>query len=168
MSVSLRRIPMHSITHRHAFHQADDQKVKDYGVSLAIDLCNRLTREGDIKGVHFTTLNLEKSVRRVLEGLGWSHVPPASPNKIIIVRVPSLFPHISYAHTNLTSMSNNQGHPGEPRRLTSSTRLAHLRLRRQPSRRTAHHARRPRERAATYLRLDERCGMGRFPERPVW
>lgn len=66
--------------------QSDDQKVKDFGVKLAIDICSKLTTEGDIKGVHFCTLNLEKSVRRVLEGLGWSHVAPSSPilNKIII------------------------------------------------------------------------------------
>ncbi|OBZ65691.1 Methylenetetrahydrofolate reductase 2 [Grifola frondosa] len=47
----------------------DDQKVKDYGVQLAVDMIKRLTTEGDIRGVHFCTLNLEKSVTRVLEAL---------------------------------------------------------------------------------------------------
>ncbi|KAF8590028.1 MTHFR-domain-containing protein [Ramaria rubella] len=49
----------------------DDQKVKDYGISLAIKMVRRLTTEGQIPGFHFCTLNLEKSVHRVLEGLGW-------------------------------------------------------------------------------------------------
>ncbi|KAI0703567.1 methylenetetrahydrofolate reductase-domain-containing protein [Cytidiella melzeri] len=49
----------------------DDQKVKDYGVKLAINMIRRLTTEAQIPGVHFSTLNLEKSVQRVVEGLGW-------------------------------------------------------------------------------------------------
>ncbi|KAI0094054.1 methylenetetrahydrofolate reductase-domain-containing protein [Irpex rosettiformis] len=49
----------------------DDQKVKDYGVKLAIEMIRRLTTEADISGVHFSTLNLEKSVQRVIDGLGW-------------------------------------------------------------------------------------------------
>lgn len=52
--------------------QHDDQKVKDYGVKLAIDMVRRLTTEGNVPGVHFCTLNLEKSVQRVLEGLAWT------------------------------------------------------------------------------------------------
>ncbi|KAL4244857.1 methylenetetrahydrofolate reductase family protein [Abortiporus biennis] len=50
----------------------DDQKVKDYGVELAIKMIHRLTTEGKVPGVHFCTLNLEKSVQRVIEGLGWA------------------------------------------------------------------------------------------------
>ncbi|KAF9520531.1 hypothetical protein BS47DRAFT_1287077 [Hydnum rufescens UP504] len=61
----------------------DDQKVKDYGVELAIETCRRLTTEGGLGGVHFCTLNLEKGVRRVLEGLGWSHQSVQVVNKII-------------------------------------------------------------------------------------
>lgn len=51
--------------------QHDDQKIKDYGVTLAINMVRQLT-EGGVPGVHFSTLNLEKSVQRVLEGLAWA------------------------------------------------------------------------------------------------
>lgn len=49
----------------------DDSKVKDYGVDLAVEMIRKLTTDGDIRGVHLCTLNLEKSVTRVLEGLSW-------------------------------------------------------------------------------------------------
>ena len=45
--------------------------MKDYGIDLAINLIRRLTNEGRVSGFHFCTLNLEKSVRKVLEGLEW-------------------------------------------------------------------------------------------------
>lgn len=45
--------------------------MKDYGIDLAIKMIRRLTNEGGVSGFHFCTLNLEKSVRRVLEGLEW-------------------------------------------------------------------------------------------------
>ena len=45
--------------------------MKDYGVKLATDMVKRLTSEAAVPGVHFCTLNLEKSVQRVLENLGW-------------------------------------------------------------------------------------------------
>ncbi|KAJ3417218.1 hypothetical protein HDV05_006424 [Chytridiales sp. JEL 0842] len=46
----------------------DDQAVKDYGVQLGIAMCKKL-KAADIKGFHFYCLNLEKSVRLILEGL---------------------------------------------------------------------------------------------------
>ncbi|KAI3662610.1 hypothetical protein MP638_000720 [Amoeboaphelidium occidentale] len=46
----------------------DDQAVKDYGVQLAIAMCNKLKAHGT-RCFHFYTLNLEKSVRLILEGL---------------------------------------------------------------------------------------------------
>lgn len=49
----------------------DDAAVKDYGVQLAIHTIARLYLETDIRGFHLCTLNLEKSVTRVLQGLGW-------------------------------------------------------------------------------------------------
>ncbi|CAL1705551.1 unnamed protein product [Somion occarium] len=62
----------------------DDQKVKDYGVKLAIQMIRRLTTEGRIPGVHFCTLNLEKSVQRVIEGLQWTNSSsPKVANKLI-------------------------------------------------------------------------------------
>lgn len=48
----------------------DDQAVKDYGVKLGIEMCKRLN-EGGVKGFHFYTLNLERSTRLILEGLGF-------------------------------------------------------------------------------------------------
>ncbi|KIY49793.1 MTHFR-domain-containing protein [Fistulina hepatica ATCC 64428] len=63
--------------------QHDDALVKDYGVKLAIETIRRVTTEGAIPGVHLCTLNLEKSVQRVLEGLQWTGAPPSLKNKLI-------------------------------------------------------------------------------------
>lgn len=46
----------------------DDKAVKEFGITLAIDMCKKLQSFG-VKGFHFYTLNLEKSVRLILEGL---------------------------------------------------------------------------------------------------
>ncbi|PWN46628.1 methylenetetrahydrofolate reduct, partial [Violaceomyces palustris] len=51
--------------------KSDDAAVKEYGVSLSINMIGRIYLESDIRGFHLCTLNLEKSVQRVLEGLGW-------------------------------------------------------------------------------------------------
>ncbi|KAF9573650.1 hypothetical protein EC968_008287 [Mortierella alpina] len=56
--------------------KTDDQKVKDYGVELAASIIQRLLSAGII-GFHICTLNLEKSVRLILERVGF--VPPAGP-----------------------------------------------------------------------------------------
>lgn len=53
----------------------DDQKVKDYGVDLAASIIERLLKAG-ITGFHICTLNLEKSVRLILERVGF--VTPAA------------------------------------------------------------------------------------------
>ena len=45
----------------------DDEAVKTKGVEIAVDMCQKLLREGYCDGVHFYTLNLERSVRRILE-----------------------------------------------------------------------------------------------------
>lgn len=65
--------------------QHDDQKVKDFGIELAIKMIQRLTTEGDVRGVHFCTLNLERSVQKVLLGLGWIGNSAEQPNKLIVV-----------------------------------------------------------------------------------
>lgn len=65
--------------------QHDDQLVKDYGVTLAVEMIRRLTTEGNIPGVHFCTLNLEKSVQRVLEELQWTGLHAPVHNKLITV-----------------------------------------------------------------------------------
>ncbi|SCZ97700.1 BZ3500_MvSof-1268-A1-R1_Chr4-3g07385 [Microbotryum saponariae] len=58
--------------------QHDDQSVKDYGVRLAVSMMRELWQAG-IRGYHLCTLNLEKSVSRVLEQLDWVEHPPPSP-----------------------------------------------------------------------------------------
>ncbi|KAF9096582.1 hypothetical protein BGX29_004351 [Mortierella sp. GBA35] len=55
--------------------QSDDQKVKDYGVEFAAKTIERLLSAGVI-GFHICTLNLEKSVRLILERVGF--IQPAS------------------------------------------------------------------------------------------
>ncbi|KAH0830694.1 methylenetetrahydrofolate reductase-domain-containing protein [Lanmaoa asiatica] len=66
--------------------QHDDQLVKDYGVRLAVDIVQRITGSGLVSGIHFCTLNLEKSVQLVLENLGWAGGSPVAKNKLIAVR----------------------------------------------------------------------------------
>ncbi|KAF9469309.1 methylenetetrahydrofolate reductase-domain-containing protein [Collybia nuda] len=61
----------------------DDQLVKDYGVKLATEMIQRLTKEGGIRGVQFCTLNLEKSVHRILELLQWTGITAPIHNKLI-------------------------------------------------------------------------------------
>eukprot|EP01133_Synstelium_polycarpum_P016090 gene16090-19147_t len=46
----------------------NDEEVKKFGVKLCIDMCIRLLDAG-VDGLHFYTLNLERSVRKVLKGL---------------------------------------------------------------------------------------------------
>ncbi|CAI5729649.1 unnamed protein product [Hyaloperonospora brassicae] len=46
----------------------NDEAVKDYGVQLGIAMSQQLIDAG-VPGLHFYTLNLERSVRRILEGL---------------------------------------------------------------------------------------------------
>jgi methylenetetrahydrofolate reductase (NADPH) len=47
----------------------NDEAVKDYGVEFGIQMCKQLMEAG-APGLHFYTLNLERSVRRILDGLG--------------------------------------------------------------------------------------------------
>jgi len=48
----------------------DDERVKAYGIELGISMCKRLL-SGGAPGLHFYTLNLEKSVVHILEGLNF-------------------------------------------------------------------------------------------------
>ncbi|KAH9981738.1 methylenetetrahydrofolate reduct [Russula compacta] len=61
----------------------DDQKVKDYGISLAVKMIRRLVEEGGLHGFHLCTLNLEKSVQSILEILGWTPGHAKIHNKLI-------------------------------------------------------------------------------------
>ena len=67
-------------------HQHDDAKVKDYGVRLATAMIKEITASGLIHGVHFCTLNLEMSVRRVLEALEWKGSSGRDVNRLIMVK----------------------------------------------------------------------------------
>jgi len=48
----------------------DDARVKAYGIKLGIEMCQALIASG-IQGLHFYTLNLERSVIKILGGLGY-------------------------------------------------------------------------------------------------
>eukprot|EP00184_Porphyridium_aerugineum_P005839 CAMPEP_0184706236 /NCGR_PEP_ID=MMETSP0313-20130426/36655_1 /TAXON_ID=2792 /ORGANISM="Porphyridium aerugineum, Strain SAG 1380-2" /LENGTH=654 /DNA_ID=CAMNT_0027167785 /DNA_START=98 /DNA_END=2062 /DNA_ORIENTATION=+ len=48
----------------------DEAAVKDYGVELAIQMCKKILASGLCPGIHFYTLNLEKSVLSIVDGLG--------------------------------------------------------------------------------------------------
>ena len=52
--------------------KADDAAVKRYGAALGTEMVRRLLDKGTVQGVHFCTLNLEKSVRVIMDDLGWS------------------------------------------------------------------------------------------------
>lgn len=45
----------------------DDAAVKELGVRLGVDMCQRILRSGLCPGVHFYTLNLENSVMRIID-----------------------------------------------------------------------------------------------------
>ena len=66
--------------------QHDDQLVKDLGVQVAVDMIRKLS-QNDVPGFHFCTLNLEKSVQRVLEQLRWVGAHVVEHNMIISVRL---------------------------------------------------------------------------------
>ncbi|KIM55040.1 hypothetical protein SCLCIDRAFT_135459 [Scleroderma citrinum Foug A] len=61
----------------------DDQLVKEYGIQLAIDIIRKVTDSGATRGIHFCTLNLEKSVQLVVERLGWAGGSPIVRNRLI-------------------------------------------------------------------------------------
>ena len=62
--------------------------MKDYGVKLAIDMIKKLAT-GGVRGVNFCTLNLEKSVHLILEGLRWTvHHDDHHVNKLINASTP--------------------------------------------------------------------------------
>ncbi|KAG9318613.1 methylenetetrahydrofolate reductase-domain-containing protein [Chiua virens] len=70
----------------------DDQLVKDYGVRLAVDIIQKITGSGLVSGIHFCTLNLEKSVQLVIENLRWAGGSPFIRNKLIADSSPPLMP----------------------------------------------------------------------------
>jgi len=73
--------------------QHDDAAVKDYGVRLSVKMMRALFEKG-VRGYHLCTLNLEKSVTRVLELLEWVE-PDATRHKPRLQRVRPLLPAVS-------------------------------------------------------------------------
>ncbi|KAH7923471.1 methylenetetrahydrofolate reduct [Leucogyrophana mollusca] len=72
----------------------DDQLVKEYGVRLAVDIIQKITATGVVRGVNFCTLNLEKSVQLVLNNLQWVGGSPKTLNKLIAETPgPIIHPH---------------------------------------------------------------------------
>lgn len=51
--------------------RTNDASVKRYGAELATKMVKRLLQSGLVPGVHLCTLNLEQSIRIILENLGW-------------------------------------------------------------------------------------------------
>ncbi|WRT70575.1 methylenetetrahydrofolate reductase [Kwoniella shivajii] len=58
---------------------SDDSAVKKYGAELATKMVQRILDSKLVPGIHFCTLNLEKSVRTILENLKWTS--SSSPNQ---------------------------------------------------------------------------------------
>jgi methylenetetrahydrofolate reductase (NADPH) len=48
----------------------DDEAIKEIGCDIAAGMCRRILAESDVDGVHFYTLNLERSVTRILMNMG--------------------------------------------------------------------------------------------------
>jgi methylenetetrahydrofolate reductase (NADPH) len=52
---------------------------------LSVEMIRRLVEEGGLRGFHFCTLNLEKSVRSILETLRWTPGHAITHNRLIAV-----------------------------------------------------------------------------------
>jgi len=63
------KVPRKILDDLHALKQ-DDEAVKRYGVDLCVSMCQQLQERGNL-GFHFYSLNLEKSVRAILEKLNF-------------------------------------------------------------------------------------------------
>lgn len=69
------------IPRRLTSRQSDDAAVKRYGITLATSMIQKILDAGlpQVHGVHFCTLNLEKSVRTIMDNLGWTSTPRPLP-----------------------------------------------------------------------------------------
>ncbi|KAF4576332.1 hypothetical protein EYR36_001068 [Pleurotus pulmonarius] len=92
----------------------DDQMVKNYGVTLAVSMLRKLSASG-IKGFHFCTLNLEKSIQRVLETLKWTGPSTLEQNKLIVDSELTVSPHnaTGSAKMNLMNLPEVEGEAGK-------------------------------------------------------
>jgi hypothetical protein len=59
----------------------DKEAVKQFGIEFGVDVCRKLLDSKKINVLHFYTLNLEKVVYGVLDGLGLSENALASSNE---------------------------------------------------------------------------------------
>jgi methylenetetrahydrofolate reductase (NADPH) len=56
--------------------QFDDEKVKEFGIQLVTQLVKDISQKcPDIKCYHFFTLNLERSIKKILSNLNWGNNP---------------------------------------------------------------------------------------------
>ena len=82
-------VPAH-VMERLAPVKDDDEAVKEIGCEIAVEMCSRMLttspEEGGVDGVHFYTLNLERSVTRILMSLGALDVitPPAQSDANVV------------------------------------------------------------------------------------
>ena len=60
-------VPQHILTKLEEVKDDEDQ-VKAFGVEVGVDMCKKLLANG-VKGLHFYTLNLERSVTKIIEQL---------------------------------------------------------------------------------------------------
>ncbi|WWC72478.1 methylenetetrahydrofolate reductase [Kwoniella pini CBS 10737] len=65
---------------------SDDSAVKRYGAELATKMVKQVLESKLVPGIHFCTLNLEKSVRTILENLKWTSTSAPSIEKSPLVR----------------------------------------------------------------------------------
>ncbi|WWC65163.1 methylenetetrahydrofolate reductase [Kwoniella dejecticola CBS 10117] len=65
---------------------SDDSAVKRYGAELATKMVKQILESQLVPGIHFCTLNLEKSVRTILENLHWTNSNVPSINKSPLIR----------------------------------------------------------------------------------
>jgi len=61
--------------------QGDDGAIKAFGIEFGIQICRKLVDSGKVNVLHFYTLNLEKVVYGVLDGLGFSRNALAATNE---------------------------------------------------------------------------------------
>ncbi|KAN0064945.1 methylenetetrahydrofolate reductase 1 [Thecaphora frezii] len=90
--------------------KSDDARVKEYGVALSIHMIARIYLESDIRGFHLCTLNLEKSVERVLEGLGWQKDHGAEAEDLSATAMDDPAPHKHLEETKNRMLSDRTGH----------------------------------------------------------
>ncbi|MBW0506456.1 hypothetical protein O181_046171 [Austropuccinia psidii MF-1] len=61
--------------------KGDDEAVREFGIELSTQMIQRLQQNG-FRAFHLCTLNLEKTISRLVQQLGWSDFPPVSSQTI--------------------------------------------------------------------------------------